>query len=30
MNSCTRLAALPEFPAAVMNSPRSFFSRQAA
>src|SRR4029450_11541591 len=30
MNASTRLAALPEFPTATRNSPRSFFSRQAA
>jgi hypothetical protein len=29
LNASTRVAALPEFPAAVRKSPRSFFSRQA-
>ena len=30
MKASTRLAALPELPTATRNSPRSFFSRQAA
>jgi hypothetical protein len=30
MKVSTRLAALPELPAAVMNRPRSFFSCHAA